>query len=80
MSEQWSKFDSEQPNLDPQATDDSSANGVSSDYTIGLAEPPGEEAAATDAELTDDEAPVEAPTDDAAVSEAAGEAPVGDVG
>ncbi len=77
MSEQWSKFDSEQPNLDPQATDDSSANGVSPDYAIGLAEPPGEEAVATEAELTDDAAPVEAPTDDAAVSEAADDAPAG---
>ncbi len=75
MSEQWSKFDSEQPNLDPQATDESSANGASPDYAIGLAEPPGEEAAATEAELTDDAASVEAPTDDAAVSEAADDAP-----
>lgn len=75
MSEQWSTFDSEQPDLDAEATDESSANGVSPDYAIGVAEPPGEEAAATEAERTDDAATAEALTNDAPVSEAAEDVP-----
>jgi hypothetical protein len=54
VSEQWSKFDSGQPDLEPDATDESSANGVSPDYAVGVAEPLGEEATATDGELTED--------------------------
>jgi hypothetical protein len=75
VSEQWSTFDSEQPDLDAEATDESSANGVSPDYAIGVAEPPGEEAAATEAGRTDDAATAEALTNDAPVSEAAEDVP-----
>lgn len=82
MSERWSKFDSEQPNVEPQATDESSANGVSPDYAIGVAEPDGEEATAAEGELTeeatapDGELTNDSPTameltDDASASEAA---------
>lgn len=71
MSDQWSQFDSEQTNPESSATDESSANGVSPDYAIGVAEPVGEEAAATDGELTDGAAPAAELVDEAPVSEPA---------
>ncbi len=71
MSEQWSQFDSEQAGSESISTDESSPNGVSQDYAIGVAEPLGEEATATDGELTVDAATLEEPTDEAPVAEAA---------
>ena len=75
MSDQWSQFDSEQSNLESTATDESSANGVSPDYAVGIAEPLGDVAATTDAELAE---PTDGTTsaderidDDAPVSETA---------
>jgi hypothetical protein len=62
VSEHWAQSNS---------TDESSANGVSPDYAIGLAEPLGDEATATDGEQPDDEATVEGHTDEAPVAEAA---------
>lgn len=53
MSDQWSQFDSEQSSLESTATDELSANGVGPDYAVGIAEPLGDVAAATDAELSD---------------------------
>ena len=73
MSDQWSQFDSEQANLESTATDESSANGVSPDYAVGIAEPLGDVAAATDVELgepTDGTASADERIDDAPVSEA----------
>jgi hypothetical protein len=75
VSDQWSQFDSEQTNLESSATDESSANGVSPDYAIGVAEPLGEEAAATGGELTDDATSADEVLDQAPVSEAAADAP-----
>ncbi len=77
VSEQWSQFDSEQASPDSNSTDASSANGVSQDYAIGVAEPPGEDATATDGELTADATTDEEVTDDAPVAaiEAAADAP-----
>ena len=81
MSEQWSQFDSEQAGSESNSTDESSPNGVSQDYAIGVAEPPGEEATATDDELTVDATTDEVVTDDApvAAAEAAADAPAEDV-
>lgn len=71
MSEQWSQFDSQQPNLEAQATEESSANGTSPDHAIGVVEPIGEETTATDGDLTDDAPTATELTDDASASEAA---------
>ena len=71
MSDQWSQFDSEQTNLESNATDESSANGVSPDYAIGVAEPLDEAVPATDGELNEGVAMGEDLTVEAPVSEAA---------
>ena len=76
MSDQWSQFDSEKTNLESNATDESSANGVSPDYAIGVAEPLDEAVTATEGELnegaaTGEELTGEELTDEAPVSEAA---------
>jgi hypothetical protein len=70
VSDQWSQFDSEQTNPESTATDESSANGVSPDYAVGIAEPLGEVAAATDGELTVDAEALEEHTDEVASPEA----------
>ena len=75
MSEQWSQFDSEQAGPESISTDASSPNGVSQDYAIGVAEPLGEDATATDGELTVDAATLEERTEEAPVAEAADDAP-----
>ena len=75
MSDQWSKFDSEQADRESKATEESSANGVSPDYAVGVAEPLDESATATDGEPTDAPATTDEVVGEAPVSEAAADAP-----
>ena len=75
MSEQWSKFDSEQADAQSISPAESSANGVSPDYAVGVAEPLGEEATTTNDDLTDGAATAEKLGDEVPVAEVADDGP-----
>jgi hypothetical protein len=79
VSDQWSQFDSEQANRESKATEDSSANGVSPDYAIGVADPLDGAVTATEGESAQDVAAVDEASEEAtseATSEVSAEPPV----
>lgn len=74
MSEQWAQFDSETASRESEAIGESSANGATPESAIGVAEPLGEEPAASDVESTDDDSSVASesiePTGESALADA----------
>lgn len=76
MSEHWPEFGSDQPNVEPEATGSSSANGAHPEEAVAVAEGAAEDAVAAESGTADGSPAVAEVTDESAISEAADDAAV----
>jgi hypothetical protein len=81
MSEHWPEFGSDQPNVEPEATGSSSANGAHPEEAVAVAEGAAEDPVAAESGTADGSPAVAEITDESATSEATGDVAVAtDVG
>jgi hypothetical protein len=76
MSEHWPEFGSDQPNVEPEATGSSSANGAHPDDAVAVAEGAAEDPVAAESGTADESPAVAELTGESAISEAADDAAV----
>ena len=72
MSEHWPEFGSDQPNVEPEATGSSSANGAHPEEAVAVAEGAAEDPVAAESGTADGSPAVAEITDESATSEATG--------
>jgi hypothetical protein len=76
MSEHWPEFGSDQPNVEPEATGSSSANGAHPEEAVAVADGAAEDPVAAESGTADGSPAVAELTDESAISEAADDAAV----